>query len=249
MEAEPQPNRVERISTKRSPLLRRLKQGAALAAKNTQHTLAPKNVPRKLFVATPYYSQWESPEMVSDLMQGKRRAEDDPKWRESGAKTEKEYALWSWSCCGMACLKMVLARRTGGIHPIISLAHEVEKYGGYRASEDFIDGLYYKPLCTYLQEKHQLSARPVPALPIHEIISALAKGEDVILSVVATIRFPESQPPSRGGHLVLVVGYDLDKEELYIHNPSGFYGETQEAAPITFKQLKKFFDYKGVIIK
>ncbi|MFZ1250289.1 MAG: hypothetical protein WAR37_02480 [Candidatus Microsaccharimonas sp.] len=55
-------------------------------------------------------------------------------------------------------------------------------------------------------------------------------------------------PNKKGGHLVLVLGYDLDKRLLYLYNPSGFETYTQEYASISFKDFKKFFGGRGIVI-
>ncbi len=37
----------------------------------------------------------------------------DPSWQASGAHSIEEYVAWASHVCGMACLKMILAHRTG----------------------------------------------------------------------------------------------------------------------------------------
>ncbi|MEK7571158.1 MAG: hypothetical protein AAB553_02700 [Patescibacteria group bacterium] len=61
----------------------------------------------------PYFSQWESPTLVDTIVRKKISAKDDPRWKNSGAKTKAEYELWSHNTCGMACLKMILAKELG----------------------------------------------------------------------------------------------------------------------------------------
>ena len=58
----------------------------------------------------------------------------------------------------------------------------------------------------------------------------------------------DTNPKTKGGHLVLMLGYDIDKKLFYFHNPSGFKKETQEYASISFSDFKKFFGYKGIIV-
>ncbi|SRR6266496_64752 len=45
---------------------------------------------------------------------------------------------------------------------------------------------------------------------------------------------------TKGGHLVLFLGYDKGKQEFYIHNPSGTSKETQEYAPVKFRDFTLF---------
>src|SRR5258708_36283534 len=77
----------------------------------------------------PYFSQWESANLADKFWSGKMRVLDDPKWKNSGAKTKLDYLNWSWSACGMACLKMILAFKTKKTYPIIELGEECKKYG------------------------------------------------------------------------------------------------------------------------
>lgn len=67
-------------------------------------------------------------------------------------------------------------------------------------------------------------------------------------SVSPHIKKPKQFNSKKGGHLILILGYDLDKKILYLHNPSGIYRESQEYAEVSFKDFKKFFDFKGIVI-
>lgn len=44
--------------------------------------------------AVPYFSQWESRQLVSDFLSGKLHPADDPLWHLSGAIDRDEYARW-----------------------------------------------------------------------------------------------------------------------------------------------------------
>jgi len=72
----------------------------------------------------PYFSQWETPDMtLAVVAEGAQSALlKDPLWASSGASSVEDYARWAGNLCGMACLKMVLAARTGKIIPIMDLA-------------------------------------------------------------------------------------------------------------------------------
>src|SRR4029453_9373669 len=68
----------------------------------------------------PYFSQWESREITSDVLaRGSAVAHaEDPKWASSGASKIEEYIQWASNLSGMACLKMILAARTGRAVPM-----------------------------------------------------------------------------------------------------------------------------------
>ena len=68
--------------------------------------------------AYPFYSQWESPELVPSFLDGSLTAEQDPRWHRSGAASPAEYAYWVVKICGLACLKMILAARGEPVAPV-----------------------------------------------------------------------------------------------------------------------------------
>src|SRR6266403_3254731 len=78
--------------------------------------------------STPFFSQWESRDITSDVLaRGAALAlAEDLNWASSGAATIDEYVQWAGNLCAMACLKMILAARTGCIFPRcckLSLCH------------------------------------------------------------------------------------------------------------------------------
>lgn len=197
----------------------------------------------------PYFSQWESPELVAQILNGVIKAEDDPKWRGSGASSKAEYAAWSWAGCGMACLKMILAHHNKVTIPLVTLGQTCAQYGGYDTPLEQSVGLKYAPFVTFVKAEFGLSAKAVPALPLMQIVSELARGNYVIASVSPAIRDVMSRPTTKGGHLVVILGYDLDKQEFYLHNPSGNSVESQKYAKVSFKDFKKFFGMQGIVVK
>lgn len=195
-----------------------------------------------------FFSQWESSDLVDDIINRRISAKDDPLWRRSGARTRKEYELWSWNACGMACLKMILSSRHCIDVPLINLCKNCEKYGGYIRRNDQIDGLYYHPFIEFINDKYGLRGRVLSPMRTEDIISEVAVGSFVIASVSHEIRNPVSMPSKRGGHLVLVVGYDKDNKVFFIHNPSGNTRINQEYAELNFQDFEKFFAHRGIVI-
>ncbi len=146
----------------------------------------------------------------------------------------------------MACLKMILAHR-GTTTQLVTLGKQCAAYGGYDLPLETSIGLKYKPFAQFVRREFGLSAKPVAILSVNEIVHELAHGNYVMASVSPMIRDPRSSPASKGGHLVLVVGYDRTKKELYLHNPSG--GTAAEAyVPVSFRDFKRFFSGRGVVI-
>lgn len=204
---------------------------------------------RTLIADVPYYSQWESPELVEPILTGKIDASDDPNWKASGATSKDEYALWSALACGMACTKMILDKELGKIVPIVKLGEQSSTYGAYTMPLDESKGMVYRPFTMFLKQMYNLDATPILPLDIYRIIHELSHNSYIIASVSPKIRHTGDIPPSKGGHLVLIVGYDLNKEELYFHNPSGFTKDTQKYAVISFNDFLKFFGGRGIVVR
>jgi len=197
----------------------------------------------------PYFCQWESRDLAGQILEKQLSTDDDPRWKASGAKTKKEYHDWSWSACGMACTKMILAQRTGKIVPIVELGKKCAEYGGYTLPLEHSPGLYYKPYLTFVEKEFKWKARVVQGMTFQELMHELGKGNYVIAGVSPLIRYPHSKPKTKSGHLVLMVGYDKTAREFYLHNPSGISKETQEYAAVKFDDFKKFFSGRGIVIQ
>lgn len=228
--------------------MRQLKRIALLNIKKAYYALRqPSYKPVFIHKNIPYFSQWESQELVEKIITKEIEAKDDPRWRESGARDTREYTEWSWSCCGMACLKMILAHKQHKIIPLVYLGKQCLKYGGYRMPVQTSPGLFYKPFLRFIKDEYGLDGSTSSALTLAEIKKTVSQGGYAIVSVTPEIRFPLKEPTRRGGHLVLVYGYDDQREVLYLNNPSGF-ASSQEAVSILYKQFFRFFDHKGILI-
>ena len=137
--------------------------------------------------------------------------EDDPAWAGSGAADVDEYARWASHVCGMACLKMVLAARTGRVHPTLALARGSLPMAPIRWTATTSKGMIYAPFVRYVDMHVDLATAALPAL--------LDEAEFFMASVHPSIRWPDQPPPKKGGHLVLVTRAGAD--EIVFHNPSG----------------------------
>lgn len=206
----------------------------------------------------PYYSQWESKELVDDFIKGKTKVEDDPKWKKSGAKNKLEYLHWSWSGCGIACFQMIYSYLTKKKIPFVELGKNMMKYGGFKLDKlayengDYLhslDGLYYEPFVNFLDQEFHLKGKIVSPMILDEVIQKLSLGNFIMASVSPYIRNPENNNFKQGKHLVLILGYNLKKQIFYLHNPSGIHKKSQEYAEISFRNFNKFFNHKGIIVQ
>ena len=195
----------------------------------------------------PFFSQWETSDMTMDVLaEGAEVAlRRDPLWQRSGAETLEEYAVWAANICGMACLKMILATR-GEIVPTIELARRCAGYGGYVVTEGSIKGLIYAPFVSFVQEVFGLQAEVMTNVATSDIPAILARSRFFIASVSSSIRWPERQPPSKGGHLVLVTA--ASDEGFRFHNPSGHTSATQENAELAPADFDRFFANRGIAV-
>lgn len=149
----------------------------------------------------------------------------------------------------MACTKMLLAHQFGTVIPLIELGKKCAEYGGYTLPVEKSQGLVHIPYTKFLSKEFGLEASTVfPLLP-REIMHKLSKGSYVIASVSPDIRNVHSHPKHKGGHLILLLGYDLEKQEFYFHNPSGDSKDTQQYAAVSFSDFKKFFSGRGIVVK
>lgn len=195
----------------------------------------------------PYFAQWESRDLVADFVNGTRRAEDDPLWARSAAPNQTEYARWAAHSCGMACLKMLLAGRDGGERPLYRLAQDNLAAGGYQMTPDGgIKGLIYRPFADYLRATQGIEAEVKTDFSSSEIAAAVAAGACFIASVHPSIRWPQREPPAKGGHLVLV--YAAAPGVLRFHNPSGFDVAMQEQVEMSASAFDRFYAGRGVVV-
>lgn len=108
---------------------------------------------------------------------------------------------------------------------------------------------FYKPYIEYVDKEFGWKARVVQGATFQELMHELGKGNYIIAGVSPHIRYPDSTPNIKGGHLVLLVGYNKVKQEFYLHNPSGISKATQEYAAVKFNDFKKFFSGRGIVVQ
>ena len=196
--------------------------------------------------SVPYFSQWESAALASRFISGDIQVGDDPLWTSSGAASQAEYAEWANHICGMACLKMILAARTGTVYPTMELTRAAVEFGAYVIGEGGIRGMTYAPFVKMLKGRFGIDAQVVTGIDATGIVSILKPGSLFIASVHPSIRWLEPPPPKKGGHLVLVTGATPDK--IVFHNPSGHTVETQVDAAAATGMFGEFFAGRGVLI-
>lgn len=194
----------------------------------------------------PYYSQWESPELVPRFVDGTLDPAADPRWAASGARTAAEYGFWSPRVCGLACLRMILASRGRPVPPTMALVERALAWRAYIPDGDRVIGLIYRPFADWVGAEFEIKAEVCTDLTVGTIADAAAPATPVIASVHYSIRWPDCTPPTTGGHLVLVTGAAAGL--LRLHNPSGLPGVSQRDVVLPATDFGRFFAGRGLLV-
>lgn len=206
----------------------------------------------------PCFTQWESKEMIEDIINGKADCKEDPFWKESGAKNPEEYEMYSWQCCGVACLKMILKSvYSNQNYSLIGLAKDALDNGVYKLNKSInvrenLDGLLHGSFLKFI-EKFGLSGERKISIKKNYLAHLILNGYFVIASVHHTIRGDVYKKNSKKGHLVLVIGFQKKNGNVsgfFINNPSGFLSnQSQEKYFVPWKKWKKYFSGDANVLK
>ena len=194
----------------------------------------------------PYFAQWESAELAARFVDGSVALAEDPRWSASGARTAAEYAFWANKVCGLACLKMILAARGQPVPPMMTLVKQALAWKAFIPQGERVHGLIYQPFADWVAAEYGIGVEVVPSLSLETLTAAAAAGTPVIASVHAWIRWPDREPPARGGHLVLVTGASGD--QLRLHNPSGIPPASQRDALVPAVDFARFYAGRGMLV-
>lgn len=216
--------------------------------------------PSAFFQNIPYYSQWESAQLVNQFLKYQELPRNDPQWKNSGANSPLEYEFWSYHLCGIACFKMIVKKIFNINIKTIVTAKESVSFGCYKPQNipltnkysthpSHIDGLYYKPFSKYIRKKWNLHAEVHSHLSLKHIKHMISSNKHLIISVDPRIREGKTIPnPQPGGHLVVVTGYNDNLEQISIHNPSGYYPHTQTNHQVDYEIFNQLCAFRGISI-
>lgn len=195
----------------------------------------------------PYFAQWESAELAQRFVDGSLPLADDPRWAASGAGTAAEYGYWANKVCGLACLKMILSSRGLPVPPMMTLVGRALSRQAYIPQGDGVAGLIYGPFADWVAADYGITVEVAPDLPLAAVTAAASAQTPVIASVHAWIRWPDREPPARGGHLVLVTG--AGDGLLRLHNPSGIPPASQRDALVPAADFARFYAGRGMLVR
>lgn len=185
----------------------------------------------------PYVSQYASKEFAARYIENDEHLREDSKWRDSGAETIDEYVFWAPKLCGMACFSMVLRALVAAELPVSKLvklskkAMEAGCYVRHRVSKkQGLVGMLHAPFLKFA-ESYGLHGKLLWYIGPNVVAKEILQNNFVIASVSNQIRNRGARPADQTGHLVLVHGFEVRNGKIsgfFIHNPSGFFNESQE---------------------
>lgn len=197
----------------------------------------------------PYVNQFANPNYAEKILKEGVDKASDPNWKDTGATSPEECAKWVLTTCGMACTSMALQyfkKRTEGI---ITLARDAKTHGVYKEHNHELSSMHYKEFVDWVKS-YGTQAKVYTRLSIRGLQKLLSAGDIVIVSVNPNIREYETvSDKQRGGHLVLVTGYNKTKNYVTIHNPSGFASQnTQQNHIVTVPKFLKYYARRGITL-
>ena len=197
----------------------------------------------------PYRSQYASPELAGEFAAGRVTLEQDPRWREAGARDRQEYVRWARCGCGVACLQMILEARGTPAPPLVELGRRAIAYGGYEERPPRGFGpLIYAGFVAFAAAEFGLAARVAAPLALDELFGAVAADEVVLASVGVEIRALAAEPARRGGHLVLVIDCSADARRLCFHDPAGDRSDNARAVWLERDSFARFYAERGIAV-
>lgn len=194
-------------------------------------------------------SQFASPEWAEKILRDRLPEASDPNWRASGATTPEEYEKWVTTVCGMACTTMALSFFGKRALPPITLAKDALEAGVYQEHSEQLSGMRYREYVDWIRD-YGLVAVVYSHLSVAGIRYILSRGGLVITSVNPNIRgYKTGSDDQKGGHLVLVTGYDTRGMTLTLNNPSGFVcDDTHHEHVLAISEFKRYFAGRGIAL-
>lgn len=207
----------------------------------------------------PFHSQFASADLISEFIEGGRPLESDPAWADYGAQSPAEYAHWSLRSCGVICVQMAVEGLSPGSNhrSAMSWVRAGLDIDGYlvelradRPDKPVEKGWKHLALAE-LMIQAGLYAELV-SLPLSDIPAQIEAGRLLIASVSSEIGRAEAPITRKGGHLVLVLGVEVDEAGrplvIELHNPSGRSELLRTAAHIEAERFDAAYAGRGIVV-
>ncbi|EKE26353.1 MAG: hypothetical protein ACD_4C00314G0001 [uncultured bacterium (gcode 4)] len=184
----------------------------------------------------PSYTQWESKNLVDEILSWKFDTKNDSLYKESWALNPEEYEMYSWQICWITCLKMILKSiYKEQEYKLIELAKEAEIFWVYKRNTNSdlkvnLDWLFHKPFMKFIK-KFWLTWTSKYFIKKYNLANLIKNNNFIIASVNPIIREENPWINSKSGHLILVTWYKIAKWKIlwfFINNPSWYFGKSQE---------------------
>lgn len=167
---------------------------------------------------------------------------DEP-WVLFGAN-KQIFEKWIPEICGICCLKMIGdSYNTTKEITLYSLTIECESLGGYKNDAGQIRGVFHYPLL-HLAQQHKLRGFVAKKLSICNIIDQISRKRFVILS----IDLQKISKGLSGSHLILVHGYNFNKQCFIVHDCSHAIATNGEGVELSNVIMNKISNNKGIVI-
>ncbi len=154
-----------------------------------------------------------------------------------GFESIEEAGSWTKRICGLACLKMVIARITGKVVPLKILLEKGLAVNGYMKGIGWI----HQGLLDVASQYGITGQCQSIGAELEVIDTALQQNQLVIASVSCGFN-----PKKKGGHLVLIIG--MQDDGFIIHHPSSEENEQWQHHFISKGHFMRSFSENGNII-
>jgi len=159
-----------------------------------------------------YQCQWASPKLAKKIIDHNINASCDPRWKDFGFSTKKEYVFWSWRICAIASLKMALnffyPKNSTKISEIVNFCLA---FGGYDVVND--KGWYHSALIKYLESRN-LKTKSFKFLFLKKLQTLLENKILVLASISETSKVMD---PLKDGHIIVICGLEFKKNRTFVH--------------------------------
>ncbi|MEX3959269.1 C39 family peptidase [Trinickia sp. EG282A] len=193
----------------------------------------------------PYFSQWASPEFNARIVNDGFDPCQDPNWQNSGFINPEEYRFWSRRICGLACLQSILAYTGRLPETAFELLQDALSFHVFEIEKSQVKGLIYDPFANWVERRFELGVTVFARISVESLVGKVRDNAMVIASVSTEIRNPTISNLRRGGHLVLVHGFD--SRFIRFHNPSGV-SPYMENATLSIEEFDGFFASRGMLV-
>lgn len=166
--------------------------------------------------------------------------------------------FWAPKLCGMACFKMILLSlgiRRFDRPKLVELGKKAMAAGCYKKDPQDpkrLIGMLHAPFLKFA-EQYGFGGKLIWYIGANAVAKEILDNHFIIASVSNQIGSDtfDARPENKQGHLVLIHGFKVLGGEIrgfYIHNPSGFYNESQENHFVSTQDFTNCFSGRIIVL-